>query len=91
MCQPIFAASHLIYFIANGLLKFTSVLHLLALRSFRESYTRNGVGVGHFQAKSPLTYFQTTTHQISLFASLNTFNNFYLYKTQEQPIMSLSR
>ena len=43
----------------------------------------------HFQAKSPLTYFQTPTHQISLFASLNTFNNFFLYKTQEQPIISL--
>ena len=55
-----------------------------------ESYTRNGVGVGHFQAKSPLTYFQTLTHQISLFASLNTFNNFFLYKTQKQPIMSVS-
>ena len=43
-----------------------------------------------FSSKSPLTYFQTPTHQISLFASLNTFNNFFLYKTQKQPIMSLT-
>ena len=38
----------------------------------------------HFQAKSLRTYFQKPTHQISLFASLNTFNNFFLYKTQKQ-------
>ena len=42
----------------------------------------------HFQAKSALTYFQTPTHEISLFASLNTLNDFFLYKTQKQPIMS---
>ena len=45
--------------------------------------TRNGVGVGHFQAKSALTYLQTPTHEISLFASLNTLNDFF-------PIISLS-
>ena len=28
----------------------------------RESYTINGVGVDHFQAKNPFTYFQTPTH-----------------------------
>ena len=40
--------------------------------------------------QSALTYFQTPTHEISLFASLNTLNDFFLYKTQKQPIMSLS-
>ena len=43
-----------------------------------------------FSVKSPHTYFQTPTHEISLFASLNTLNDFFLYKTQKQPIMSLS-
>ena len=44
----------------------------------------------HFQAKSALTYFQTPTHEISLFASLNTLNDFFLYKTKKKTIMSLS-
>ena len=43
-----------------------------------------------FSQKDPHTYFRTPTHEISLFASLNTLNDFFLYKTQEQPIMSLS-
>ena len=56
----------------------------------RELY-QNGVGVGHFQAKSPLSYLLTPTHQISLFATIDTLNNFFLYKTQKQTNMSLSR
>ena len=36
-----------------------------------------------FSGKSPLTYFQTPTHQISLFACLDTLNNFFLNKTQK--------
>ena len=51
----------------------------------KESCTRNGVGVGHFLAN-----LQIPTHEISLFPSLNTLNAFFLYKTQKQPIMSLS-
>ena len=42
-----------------------------------------------FRQKVP-HIFQTPTNQISLFASLNTLNNFFLYKTKKQPIMSLS-
>ena len=42
-----------------------------------------------FRQKVP-TYFQTPTHEISLFASLITLNDFSLFKTQKQPIMSLS-
>ena len=38
-------------------------------------------------AKIPLTYvFPTMAHKIQLFASLDTFSNFFHYKTQEQPI-----
>ena len=37
----------------------------------------------HFQAKSTYTYSQTPTHEISLFASLNTLNDLFLYKTQK--------
>ena len=33
---------------------------------------------------------QTPTHEIILFASLYTLNDSFLYKTQRQPIMSLS-
>ena len=47
-------------------------------------------GVFHFQAKSALTYFQTPTHEISLFASLNTLNDFFLYKTQKQAFRPIS-
>ena len=50
------------------------------------SYTRNGVGIGRFQAKSHFTYFQTPTHQISLLTSLDTLNGIFFYKTQKQPI-----
>ena len=37
----------------------------------------NGDGVGHFQAKSPLTNFQTLTHQISLLADFAHFEQPY--------------
>ena len=43
-----------------------------------------------FKQKVPSHIFRQQTHQISLFASLNTLNSFFLYKTQKQPIMSLS-
>ena len=35
-------------------------------------------------------HFQTPIHEIALFASLNTLNDFFLYKTQKQPIMRVS-
>ena len=41
----------------------------LALKLRKAEMTR----VGHFLEKSPRTYFQTLTHQISLLASLDTF------------------
>ena len=48
--------------------------------------TKNGVGVCHSLAKSPLTNYQTLTNQISLLASLDTLTDLFLYKTQKQPI-----
>ena len=41
-----------------------------------------------FPGKKSLAYFPMQTHQISLFASLDTLNNFFLYKIQKQPILS---
>ena len=43
-----------------------------------------------FKQKVPSHIFRQQLIKISLFASLNTLNNFFLYKTQKQPIMSLS-
>ena len=43
--------------------------------------------VDHFQAKSPLTNFQTLTHQISIFADFTHFEQPFLLKTQKQPIL----
>ena len=34
----------------------------------------------HFQAKGPLTNFQTLTHQITLFAGLHTLSNLFITK-----------
>ena len=52
--------------------------------------TKTGVGVGRFQAKIPLTNFQSLAHQISLLASVDTLISFFLYKTQKQTIPSHS-
>ena len=46
---------------------------------------RNGVGVGHFSKKSPLTNFQTLAHQISLLASVNTLIIFFSIKLKNKP------
>ena len=46
----------------------------------------NGGGVSHFHAKSPLTNFQTLTHQISLLAGLHTLSNLFT-KKPKKPIL----
>ena len=40
-----------------------------------------------FSGKSPLSNFQTLTHQISILAGVHTLSNLFRYKTKNQPIL----
>ena len=54
------------------------------------SNTRNGFGVGRFQAKSSIdTYSDTNTSNFIIY-KLKHFKQLFLYRTQKQPIMSPS-